>query len=73
MSQPPISSTTRSPSTDQGTPVSHAPISTAGAALSLWGLALGMIWIPAVIVVAVVLVALAIRYGFRRGRTPGDR
>jgi heme/copper-type cytochrome/quinol oxidase subunit 2 len=52
--------------------VSHAPISTAGAALSLWGLALGMIWIPAVIVVAVVLVALAIRYGFRRGRTPGD-
>lgn len=46
---------------------------TAGAGLALWGLAFGQIWIPAGIVLLVSAAALAIRFGFRRGRTPGDR
>lgn len=44
-----------------------------GAALSLWGIAFGQLWLVAGIVTVTGITALVIRARFRRGRTPGDR
>jgi hypothetical protein len=52
--------------------MSHGQIATAGAALSLGGIALGQVWLVVGVLVLVGGTALVIRYRFRRGRTPED-
>jgi hypothetical protein len=52
--------------------MSHGQLATAGAGLSLAGLALGQVWLVVGVLAVVGGTALVIRYRFRRGRTPED-
>jgi hypothetical protein len=51
---------------------SYGSLAGTGAALSLWGIAYGQIWLVASTVTLVGIGALVIRARFRRGRTPQD-
>ncbi|MEV0170336.1 hypothetical protein AB0I00_04280 [Streptomyces sp. NPDC050803] len=53
--------------------MSYASISTGGGTLAATGLATGQLWLVAASVCAVVVGAVAVRVGFRRGRGPVER
>lgn len=51
----------------------YGQLAATGAAMSIFGIAFGQVWIPAGVLILVGGTALVIRARFRRGRTPGDR